>query len=264
VRSRSALRRKLARKSLLALAAGVVLLTARVEASPADAGSEAADARRYFTDEHEVASSSAGAGRALLVEDEAAGRVGLFLAGNRTNTVYDLFVTPGVFGRLRWPSGAAVLEHLYAEADLTATLAAGTSAAPSLVAQLRLGVAFQPWALALGLWSNSCLACAPEASHAIDGPRSAVQLLPSVVARWQPASWGLSLGLFDQPLGLLAHLSFDWRDWSVGYSFPLGGTLAWRPRLTRRLALEVQLLGFTIAGSFQAGGSVGLRWLPGR
>jgi hypothetical protein len=193
-------------------------------------------------------------------ESEVGARTGVFVNGAASNTLVDTFVAPGVFGRYRLAGAGRVLEHAFIEADVAVTEPVSSAALSSVVVQMRLGVTFSTWSVAVGVWSNICLGCVARAANVLDGPRSAFQVLPSVVAQWRPTQWGVALGVFDQPLGMLGHVDLQFREFSLGYSLPVGAFASYRPRVAKHLTLLVEAMGFRISGAFSVGLNVGLQW----
>lgn len=209
-----------------------------------------------------VESSSGATSSRFLLDTEIGGSGGVFVSGAVNSTVRDVFVTPGASARYRFASAPGPWSHLVLEGSLVATLAVGTDAPNALVAQLRAGASFPTWQATLGLWADVCLRCTPNSTHLNDGPRFPAQFVPSLSVRWQPAFWGLSAGVFDEAMGMIGHLDLRLGRWALGYSFPLGGLVAFQPKLSETIALDARLFGFTIAGGYQMGLTLGLAWLP--
>jgi hypothetical protein len=197
-------------------------------------------------------------------QTEVAGELGVVESGIPSNAQLASLPSVLIGARARFfvPAGPSPWAHLLLEVSLHGDLAFGSATGDSLVTSARLGVGFPDWHAALGVWANICLRCSARDNSVSQTPTSPAHLVPSFTLQWQPGFWGFSVGLFDEPLAMLGHLDLHLGDWAVGYSFPVGATLAYQRRLRPDLGLSVRAFGYAFFGAYQAGLMLGVSWLP--
>jgi hypothetical protein len=195
---------------------------------------------------------------------EIAGEVGVFASGVPVSAALAAIpsVLVGARARLFVPTLPTPLSHVLLEASVDGDIAFGTDSGNSVVATARLGAGFPTWHAALGVWANFCLRCSANYSSLAQLPSFPAHLAPSFTFHWQPEFWGFSVGIFDEAMAMVGHVDLRLGDWAIGYSFPVGGYLAYERRLLTNLGLSVRGFGFSALGAYQAGVMVGLSWLP--
>jgi hypothetical protein len=196
---------------------------------------------------------------------EVAGELGVFASGVPSNA--QLAVLPSVLAgakaRFFAPAiASSAWAHLLLEASFYGDLTFGSDTGSSLVASARLGVGFPSWHAALGVWANICLRCSVTPNSLAQVPTFPAQLLPSFTFHWQPRFWGFSAGFLDEPMAMIGHVDLRLGEWAIGYSFPIGGYLAYERRLRPDLGLSIRAFGFDFLGAYQTGLVVGVSWLP--
>jgi hypothetical protein len=195
---------------------------------------------------------------------EVAGEIGVFVSGIPSSP--QLAVLPSVLAgakaRLIMPTAPSPWSHLMLEVSLHGDLTFGSDTGSSLVSSARLGVGFPTWRAAVGVWANTCLRCSVSYASLNQVPSFPAHLLPSFTFHWQPHFWGLSVGLFDEATAMVGHVDLRLGDWAIGYSFPVGGSLAYERRLGPHLGVSVRAFGFSFLGAYQAGMMLGVSWLP--
>lgn len=159
----------------------------------------------------------------------------------------DGFLGPAVSGRWQWRG------LLLDGAVLVAWPLETNAAVSSLTFNARLGFSGERWAVLAGVvLQDAASTPAP------------IQLLPSLHGQVAFGGWGLSAGLFED-FGITPfHVSFEARDWGVGY-VPLIGARAhldwrlvgpWGVRATAfAFALGVTQVGFVSLSALWLGGA---------
>lgn len=128
----------------------------------------------------------------------------------------------------------------------------GNAPQGSLGVTLRVGVSTSRFLVTVGAMAQYTPSPAP------------IQWLPSLSAAVRIGPTLASLGVFDEYALVPARLSVEWHDLGVGWVFPLGGELFGRYRLTPGIQVQAHALAFWLFNSFNAMGTVGVVWEPGR
>jgi hypothetical protein len=176
---------------------------------------------------------------------EVSAEAGLLSTGylHGTGYVADSFAFAGAAARIRTQALSWLLVEV--GADGLAPLSRDGSK-PGAAGVARVGYAGSTFAFGLGVNAH------------VDDTPSPVAVLPSFALTYRPGPVAVTVGVFDRPVGPIAHVNLEVGSFSLGYSAPLGFDAFARVRLTPTTALQVGVFGYQAFGAFYLGGSVAL------
>jgi hypothetical protein len=165
-----------------------------------------------------------------------------------------LFVLAGANGRFRPERSGRFLDKLLLEGGIVAIVPAtgvGGDAFFGAAASLRVGLVFSHFSFALGVQAR------------LDATPSPFSILPSLTLAYRPGAFGVRAALFDEPQGPIGRVLLEWRNFSAGLVLPLGAEIAGRFAVSRRLAIDARVYGYSVPPAFGVGTLVGLAFGEG-